>query len=134
MNLMERINADFMVAYKNKEMDKKNFLGVIKGEVTKATKTPSDDEIISVLRSMIKNNDKSMLETGGISSLTEDEVMLINSYLPVQMSEEVVREIVGVMISEGSNNLGQIMGKFNKEYTGKADNNLVKQVALEMLG
>ena len=33
MTLKEKINADFMSAFKNKETDKKNFLGVVKGEI-----------------------------------------------------------------------------------------------------
>lgn len=33
MTLKDRINQDFLVAFKNKEMDKKNFLGLIKGEI-----------------------------------------------------------------------------------------------------
>ena len=35
MSLIERISKDFMSAYKAKDMEKKNFLGVIKTEVTK---------------------------------------------------------------------------------------------------
>ena len=33
MSLKEQINADFLAAYKNKEMAKKNFLGVLKGSI-----------------------------------------------------------------------------------------------------
>ena len=33
MLLKEKINKDFMEAFKNKEMDKKNFLGLLKGEI-----------------------------------------------------------------------------------------------------
>jgi uncharacterized protein YqeY len=30
MNLKERINSDFMIAYKAKDMNKKTFLGILK--------------------------------------------------------------------------------------------------------
>ena len=33
MTLSEQINAEFMIAFKNKEMEKKNFLGVVKGKI-----------------------------------------------------------------------------------------------------
>jgi len=33
MSLKEQIQADFMTAFKAKDMDKKNFLGLIKSEI-----------------------------------------------------------------------------------------------------
>jgi uncharacterized protein YqeY len=39
MNLKERINSDFMIAYKAKDMNKKTFLGILKGTLqTQETK------------------------------------------------------------------------------------------------
>jgi uncharacterized protein YqeY len=53
MTLKEQINADFMSAFKNKEMDKKNFLGVVKGEIQNEegrSGTVTDEVVLSILK------------------------------------------------------------------------------------
>ena len=82
MKLIERISNDFTEAYKAKDMDKKNFLGVIKTEVTKESKTPEDSYIIRKIKSMIKNAEAT-------NSLTDNELSILNEYLPTQMTEEI---------------------------------------------
>ena len=72
MSLIEQINQDFMIAYKAKEMQKKDFLGVLKTEVTKETKIPEDTYIVSKIKSMIKN-------AAATNSLTEDELSILNN-------------------------------------------------------
>jgi len=83
MSLIEKISKDFMSAYKAKDMEKKNFLGVIKTEVTKETKTPEDSYVVGKLKSMIKNAEAT-------NSLDDYELNIINDYLPTQMTEEVI--------------------------------------------
>ena len=75
MTLIEKISKDFTEAYKSKDMEKKNFLGVIKTEVTKESKTPEDSYIVGKLKSMIKNAEAT-------NSLSEYELSVINEYLP----------------------------------------------------
>lgn len=42
MTLIEKINEDFVSAFKAREIDEKNFLGVLKTEITKESKIPED--------------------------------------------------------------------------------------------
>ena len=55
MSLREQINVEFMTAFKNKEMEKKNFLGVVKGEIQneegRGVKV-TDEVVISILKKM----------------------------------------------------------------------------------
>lgn len=133
MNLKERINADFMTAFKNKEMEKKNFLGVVKGEIqneegrTGASYEASDEVVLGILRKM----EKSLTQTNTPESLKELEY--IKPYLPQMMSESLIREKVSTYISSGLTNIGQIMGEFNKHYKGLADNKIVSNIAKEAL-
>ena len=58
MTLKEQINADFMFAFKNKEMEKKNFLGVVKGEIQNEegrSGIASDDVVLGILKKMEKS-------------------------------------------------------------------------------
>ena len=129
MSLIEKISKDFMSAYKAKDMEKKNFLGVIKTEVTKETKTPEDSYVVGKLKSMIKNAQST-------NSLTEYELDIINNYLPTQMTEDVLREKIGDFITKEElstmKDMGKIMGylksNFEGEYDGKLSSTIIKEL------
>jgi uncharacterized protein YqeY len=130
MTLQEQISADFMAAFKAKDMPKKTFLGLLKGEIqTESSKeTFKGDE--SVLK-IVKKMEKSLKEVGDEDSLRE--LTYIEGYLPSLMSEEAIRDEVTKLVIGGANNIGAIMGGFNKQFAGKADNKMVKEIAMEML-
>ena len=129
MSIIEKISKDFMSAYKDKDMKKKNFLGVIKTEVTKETKTPEDSYVVAKLKSMVKNAQST-------NSLTEYELNIINNYLPTQMTEDVLREKIGDFITKEElstmKDMGKIMGylksNFEGEYDGKLSSTIIKEL------
>jgi uncharacterized protein YqeY len=128
--LKEQINQDFMTAFKAKDMNKKNFLGVIKGEIQNAELrgiSPTDENVMGILRKM----EKSLLQTNTPESLAELEY--IKPYLPAMMSESLCREKVAMMINSGLTNVGQIMGEFNKHYKGLVDNKMLSNILKETL-
>lgn len=130
MTLKERINADFMLAFKNKDMPKKNFLGVIKGEIQTEegrTGVATDEVVLGILKKM----EKSLTQTNTPESLKELDY--IKPYLPQLMSREQVVSLIKEMINNGHDNMGKIMKQFNTEYSGKADNKIVSEVAKELL-
>jgi uncharacterized protein YqeY len=130
MTLKEKINVDFMSAFKNKEMEKKNFLGVVKGEIQTEegrTGTATDEVVLSILKKM----EKSLTQTNTAESLKELEY--IKPYLPQMMSENLIWEKVTTYVSSGLTNIGQIMGEFNKHYKGLVDNKVVSKIAKEIL-
>lgn len=129
-NLKKRISDDFMKAFKAKDMDKKNFLGVIKGEIQlqEGRGVESTDE--NVLK-VLKKIEKSLKQTNTEES--NKELSHIIDYLPQQMNEEEIKKIICKYIGSGMGNVGQIMGNFNKEHKGKADNKLVSEIAKSML-
>lgn len=130
MSLREQINAEFMLAFKNKEMEKKNFLGVLKGEIQNEEGrgvNVTDEVVISILKKM----EKSLTQTNTNESLKELEY--IKPYLPTLMDETLIRSIINSYKNTGMNNVGQMMGVFNKEYKGKADNSLVSKIVKEVL-
>ena len=131
MSLKETINTDFMIAFKAKDMDRKNFLGVVKGEIQneegrKIGRTvSSDDMVMTILRKM----EKSLKQTNPPESISELEY--IKPYLPQLMSEEQIRQIVAGYISSGFKNPSAIIATFNKEHKGLADNKLVSEIIKE---
>lgn len=130
MSLIEQINQDFMIAYKAKEMEKKDFLGVLKTEVTKETKNPEDAYIVSKIKSMIKN-------AAATNSLTEAELIILNQYLPAQMGEETLRQIINEQVINNGysdmKDMGKIMGFLKNNYDGQYDGGLVSKLIKEIL-
>lgn len=130
MTLKEQINSDFITAFKNKETEKKNFLGVVKGEIQNEegrTGSVSDEKVLSILKKL----EKSLVQTNTPDSLRELEVL--KPYLPVMMSESRIDEIVSNYVKNGLTNVGQIMGEFNKNFKGLADNKIVSEIAKKHL-
>jgi uncharacterized protein YqeY len=68
----------------------------------------------------------------------EDELNIIESFLPEKMSEEEIREIVKQEISKlGAKDLGEfgkVMGAVMGELKGKADGALVQKMVREEMG
>lgn len=127
--LIERINSDFTEAYKAKDMDTKNFLGVLKTEVTKEDKNPEDSHIIAKIKSMIKNAEAT-------NSLSESELTILNQYLPSQMSDSLLEDRIRFYISaekiDSPSQMGRVMGflkqNFDGQYDGKKASTLAKEI------
>lgn len=131
MELLEKIDSDFINAFKSKQIDKKNFLGVIRGEIqTQKGKgiEPTNENVIKI----IKKIEKSLIEVG-----TEEaklELTYLEPYLPKMLSEEETKQILMDFVTTESNkNLGTIMKYFNENYKGVVDNKLVQQLSKQII-
>lgn len=95
MTTLEKINADFSSAYKAKEMEKKNFLGTLKGaiqtEESKATTFRPGFVDEDVVISIVKRFEKSIRENIRIGQNVESfnkELDWLIPYLPIPFSDE----------------------------------------------
>lgn len=134
MTLKEQISADFMEAYKAKDMDKKNFLGVLKGAIQtqEGNMVPSTDEnVLKVVKSFeksIKQTIEAKVKLDESTLQQEMELSYLETYLPKLMSESEISSILDEILARPNinKNIGYLMGTFNKENNGKAfDNKLV---------
>lgn len=141
MIIKDQINADFMEAYKAKNMEKKNFLGVLKGAIqTQEGKNieSTDENVLKVIKSLEKGINENIVGRKAIGLDTDEqelELSYIKPYQPELMSEDIIREKVRLIILEvGKANLGLLMGTFNKQNTGLAfDNKVVSNIIKEEL-
>ena len=126
--LKEKISADYMSAFRNKNTVAKNLLSVIKGEIQTAEKNTgvenmSDDDVIKILNKTVK----SLKETNASfpTAQTAEELFIVESYLPKQMSESEISEKIQSLIADGASNVAEIMRAFA---TLPADRKLVAQM------
>lgn len=123
MLLKQRINADYIDALKNKQIDKKNFLGVIRGEIQNEEFRPlgigDDATVLNILRKI----EKSLKQTNTAESLAELEY--IKPYLPAEMTEADIVAKITELKANGASNIAEVMRAFA---TLPADRKLVSEV------
>lgn len=129
MTLKNQISSDYLVAFKSKDQISKSILSVIKGEIQTQEKNLSisdlsDGDVIKILNKTVKSLNETISKSGDLESKLQLEV--VSKYLPKQMSESEISEIVSGMISENSDiKIGDIMKKFAGV---NADKKLVSQI------
>jgi uncharacterized protein YqeY len=142
MKLKERINTDFMEAYKSKNMGKKNFLSVLKGTIqTQEGKQieSTDENVLKVIKSFEKGINETIEGKIKLQLDIEEqklELSYLQPYLPTLMGEDEIRLIVKEIVSREdiNKNQGFLMGLFNKEQKGKGfDNKTVSKIINEEL-
>lgn len=133
MTLKEKINADFMIAFKSKNMVAKSILSVVKGEIQTVEKNIgsdnlSDAEVMKILTKTVK----SLKETITLSNDEKSKVELsvIEVYLPTQMSKEEVTAKVTELVNSGITQIGAIMKEFS---TLPADKKMVSESIKEVV-
>ena len=115
MILKEKINTDFMIAFKSKNMISKNILSVVKGEIQTIEKNIgsdnlSDDEVTKILTKTVKSLKETI--TLGNDEKSKLELAIIETYLPKQMSKEEVTAKVTELVNSGITQIGAIMKEF----------------------
>ncbi len=133
MTLKEKINADFMTAFKSKNVVAKSILSVVKGEIQTVEKnigvdSLSDAEVIKILTKTVKSLKETISMSGDEKSKMELEIVEV--YLPTQMSKEEVTQKVTELVNSGVTQIGMIMKEFA---TLPADKKMVSEVVKEIV-
>ena len=102
----------------------------------------SDSEILDILAKMIKQRRESVktYEEAGrleLAAQEQEEIDIIDEFLPQQLSEDEVRkaceEMVAELGAEGLKDMGRTMGALKERYAGQMDFALAGQIVKEML-
>lgn len=146
MSLLERLNNDMKQAMKNKEKDKLSVIRMIKSslqnEGIKLGKELAEDEELTVLSREMKQRKDSLheFEKAGRDDLVEKlrtELTVVELYMPEQLSEEELTEIVKNAISEvgatSKAEMGKVMSAVMPQVKGKADGTLVNKLVQQHL-
>lgn len=102
----------------------------------------AEDTSMKILKKLVKQRkDSAELYTSqNRADLAEDEIFqlaVIENYLPEQISEDDIRNIVGEIIAETGastmKDMGKVMGMASKKLAGKADNKVISNIIREKL-
>lgn len=145
MPIKEQIEKDFIQALKQRIEAEVLVLRLLKtaiknAEISKIGKL-SEEELVKLLRSELKKRQEAILDfkRGNRFDLVEKEereIEIIKRYLPPELTDEQLREIIKKIITKtaaGPKDVGKVMGGVMSEIKGQAAGERVKTLVLEEL-
>jgi len=146
LSLLERLNNDMKQAMKNKDKDKLTNIRMLKAaiqnESIKIGGDLSEEDELTVLSREVKQRKDSLheFEKAGRQDLVDKvraELKHVEIYMPEQLSEEELTEIVTSVIAEtgasSKKDMGKVMAALMPKVKGKADGSLVNKLVQQHL-
>jgi len=146
MGLKDQLTSDMKEAMKAKQAERlstiRQLRSAIKNKEIDLKQELDDEAVISVIGTLVKQRRESalMYRDNGRPELAdkeEAELAVLLGYLPAQLSETELREIVAAVIAETGvssiKDLGKVMPQIIARTKGAADGKLVSQLVREQL-
>ncbi len=146
MNLKQQIISDLTTAMKAKDALTLSVLRMLKAEIMKFEvsgngKELTDEDVFAMIKKGVKQRKEAAegFKKGGNEAAAQqemDEMVILEKYLPEQMSEEEVKKITKEVIDQmgaGPGDFGKIMGAVMGRVKGQADGNVVSKTVKELL-
>lgn len=146
MTLKQKLQEDLKTSMKNKDTLRKSVITLIRSsikqvEVDKRIEL-NDDDVIDIISKQLKQRNDSLeqfLDAGreDLVEETRSEIEVLKEYLPQQLSEEELNEIVKQTISEvgatSMKDMGKIISVIKPKTKGRADGKLINKLVKENL-
>ena len=145
--LKEKLLEDLKVSMRDKNVVRKNTVQMIRAailQIEKDTGSVVDDaKIIDIIYKEMKKKKDAMadFEKAGRQDLidqTNEEMRVLEEYLPKQLSKDEIKEIVSKVISEigatSMKDMGIVMKEAKSEIGAGADGKTINEVVKELLG
>jgi uncharacterized protein len=141
MSVLEQIQADVKDAMKAGEKQRVHALRLVVSELQKAAKENGGDELEVLQRERKRRFEAAeAYRDGGRTDLAEaeeHEAELIAGYMPEQLSDEELNEIVGDAVAESGatspKEMGKVMALVMPQVKGRADGKRVSNAVKELL-
>ncbi|WP_335964559.1 GatB/YqeY domain-containing protein [Galbibacter sp. PAP.153] len=143
MSLQDKVMTEMKTAMKAKDSKALEALRAVKSELLLAKTNAaskdglSEEEEVKLLQKLVKQRKDSaaIYKEQGRADLAEPELAqaaIIEKFLPEQLSEEEITEVVSGIISkigaEGMKDMGKVMGMTSKELAGRADGKTISTI------
>ena len=141
MSLKQKLQEDLKSSMKNKDAIKKSVITLIRSSIKQYEVDNrvelKDDEIVDLIAKQLKQTRDSREEFAkagrdDLVSKAEAEIEVLKEYLPQQLSEEELNEIVISTISEvgatSMKDMGKIMAAIKPKTKGRADGKLINEL------
>ena len=148
MSLETQIMAEMKDAMKAKDEAALRGLRAIEAEIIKAKTEPgaggeiTPEKETAVLQKMVKQRRDSLeiyrqQNRADLATKEEEEIAVIEKFLPKQLSDEELRAELSALIAEAGASspadMGKVMGLATKKLAGRADGKAISAVVKELL-
>lgn len=146
MGISERIQADLRAAMIAKEVEKRDTLRLVmadlKNKCIELGRELEDEEAVAVVAKAKKSrlDSLSQFEDAGredLAAIERAELEVIAVYLPEEMGEDELRELVTAAVAEvgatEKKEMGAVMKALMPKVRGRADGKAVQRIVMELL-
>ena len=146
MSLKERLKEDLKASMKEKDTLRKNTIQLTRASILQYEKDNKvvldDNQVAEIIQKEWKKRKSNLpeFEKSGRKDLIENlerEIDILSEYMPKQLSEDELRDIVLRAINEVSatsmKDMGKIMANVMPKIKGKADGSIVNKIVKETL-
>jgi uncharacterized protein YqeY len=146
MQLSERLSQEMKQAMRDKDKTRLSVIRMVRSAMKYReieTGDPlTDEDIVVIVQKELKQRRDSLqaFESAGRTDLAEatrSEIDVLMDYLPKQMSEDELRELITAIISEigasGKSDTGKVMSKLMPQIRGRADGKLAQSLVQTLL-
>ena len=146
MSLKERLQEDWKIAMKSRDSFRSGVISMARASILQSEKTDgkilNDEQVIAILSKEVKQRREAMLEfekgkRPDLVEQTKEEIEILLDYLPQQLTQDEIQEIVRAAVIEvGANSIkdiGKVMAAIKPKVKGKSDGNTVSQIVKEQL-
>lgn len=149
MALKQQVQSQMLEAMKAKDETRLSVLRMLKAAIMKfeveggERKEATDEDVMKLIQKEIKSRRDSVeqFRNGNrpeMADAEEKEISVLMEYMPPQLSEEEVAQIVKDVIAEtgakSKQDLGRVMGALMPKVQGQADGAMVSKIVNGLLG
>ena len=145
--LKEKLMEELKDAMKNKDTIKKNTVQMVRAAILQIEKDKGievgDDKILEIIAKEVKTKKDALVDfekaqRQDLIDQTNQEIAILQEYLPKQLSREEVKVEVEKIISEigatSMKDMGAIMKEANAKLGASAEGKTINEVAKEIMG
>ena len=146
LSLKDRLTEDLKQAMRQGDERRKSTIRLVRAAITNAEiergEELGDDGVLAIIARQAKQRRESVTEfaKAGRRDLVdqeEEELQILLSYLPAQMSRDEIevaaRQVIAEVGATSRAQMGEVMRRLMSQLKGKADGGLVNQVVREIL-
>ena len=140
--LLDQLNADMKEAMKAKEKDRLSVIRMLKASLQNeaihlGVTDLNEDQELTVLSREVKHRRDSLKEfkeaaREDLAAKIEQELTYVNAYLPAQLTEEELKQIISetakMINAEKPSDMGKLMGAVVPKTKGRTDGALVSKL------
>jgi len=143
--MLTQLKKDHLESRKQRNTLKSNLLGTVIAEAVMIGKNDgnretTESEILAVIKKFLKGINESiesLKKQGRDTSEIEKEKVILESYMPSQLSEEkltiIINELVDALPEKNMKQMGKVMGEIKKKYDGQFDGKLASSLVKSAL-